>query len=180
MHIATFEGDFSRCRIEVFKLQLSYFTAIHCVGPVATELLHIEFMCAQSYFLIRIETNTNLAMLDFRMLFQVHYRRNDYGNTCFIICAQQCLAIGHDQVFTFMIQQLRELRRRKNYIFFCTEHDVRTVIVLNNAGRYIFATHIGTGVHVGDKTNSRYRLIDICRKCGKQIAMLIQRYVFQT
>ena len=42
MYIAAFEGDFSRYRIEVFKLQLSYFTAIHCVGPVATELLHIE------------------------------------------------------------------------------------------------------------------------------------------
>lgn len=88
--------------------------------------------------------------------------------------------IGNDQVFPFMIQQFGELRRRKNYILFCTKHDVRAVIVLNNTRRHIFATHIGTGVHVGDKTNSRYRLIDICRKCGKQIAMLIQRYVFQT
>ena len=71
MHVAALERNFGRSGVEVLKLQFAYLTTVHRVSPVATELLHIELMGTEAYFLVRIEADAYLSMLDFRVFLQI-------------------------------------------------------------------------------------------------------------
>ena len=97
MYIASLEHNLGGSRIEILELQLAHFTAIHGIGPFAAELLDIELMRSQTYFLVGIETDTDFTVFDFRMLFQIGYRRNNLRDTRFVIGAQQSLSVGDNQ-----------------------------------------------------------------------------------
>lgn len=137
-------------------------------------------MGTKADFFVGIEADTYLAMFYFRMLLQVGYGRNDFGNTSLVISSQQSLSVGHEQILALMVKQLRELRRRQYYIIFGTEHDVLTVIVFHLAGRHVLAAHVGTCIHVGDEAYRRQRFVRIGGKRSKQIAVLVQRDFLKT
>ena len=180
MYIASLEHNLGGSRIEILELQLAHFTAIHGIGPFAAELLDIELMRSQTYFLVGIETDTDFTVFDFRMLFQIGYRRNNLRDTRFVIGTQQSLSVGDNQIFSLMVEQFRELGGRKNHFPFCAKNNILTVVILYNARRNIFSAHIGTCIHVRDEADNRHRLICIGRKGGKQITVFIQRNIFQT
>ena len=127
-----------------------------------------------------IETDTDFTVFDFRMLFQIGYRRNNLRDTRFVIGAQQSLSVGDNQIFSLMVEQFRELGGRKNHFPFCAKNNILAVVILHNARRDIFSAHIGTCIHVRDEADNRHRLICIGRKGGKQITVFIQRNIFQT
>ena len=52
MHIAANELHACHGGIEVFIFEFAHFAAVHGVGPVGTEMLHIEFMSALPYLLV--------------------------------------------------------------------------------------------------------------------------------
>ena len=179
MHIAPFENNLGRSSIEVLKLQLTHFTAIHSIGPFTTELLNIELMRSQTDFLIGIKTDTDFAMLDFGMLFQIYHRRNNLGNAGFIVSTQQGLSVGDNQVFPFVVEQFGKLGRRKDHFPLFAKNNILAIVILHNTRGDILTTHIGACIHVGNEPHDRYRLICIGRKGGEQITVLIQRDLFQ-
>ena len=71
MHITSFKSDLGSGSIEIFKFQLSNFSSVHRISPLTTELLNIKLMSTLTYFFIRIETDPNFTMLNFRMLLQI-------------------------------------------------------------------------------------------------------------
>ena len=179
MYITPFKSNFSGSSIEVLELQLSHFTAIHCISPLTTELFYIEFMSAFTDFFVRIETDTDFSVFDFRVFFQIGHCRNNLCNTGLIISTEQSFSVGYNQIFSFMIQQFRELRRGKNHIFFSTKYNIRTVILFYNTRSNILTRHIRTCIHVSNKPDSRHLFIYIGRERGEKITMLIQSYIFQ-
>jgi len=103
MHVASFEDNLGTGRIEVFKFQLAQFAAIHGITPFAAKLLHIKFMSPFTNLFIGIKANTNLSVLNFRMLHQVNHCRYNFGYASLIIRSEQCFAVCYNQVFTFMV-----------------------------------------------------------------------------
>ncbi len=97
----------ARGGIEVLKLQLAYCSAIHGISKVASELLHIEMVCALPDFLIGGEADAYLTMLDFGVLYQVFAGRDYLGNTGFVICAEQRLAVRDNDVLSRIAQYFR-------------------------------------------------------------------------
>ena len=161
MYITPFKSNFSGSSIEVLELQL-----------------YIEFMSAFTDFFIRIETDTDFSVFDFRVFFQIGHCGNNLCNTGFIISTEQSFSVGYNQIFSFMIQQFRKLRRGKNHIFFGTKYNIRTVILFYNTRSNILTRHIRTCIHVSNKPDSRHLFIYIGRERGKKITMLIQSYIF--
>ena len=139
MYIASLENNLGRSRIEVLEFKFTHFSAIHGIGPFATELRYIELMGAQTDFLIRIKADTDFTVLDFGVLLQIYHRRYNFGNTGFIIGTKQGLAVGHNQIFPLMVEQFGELGRRKNHILFGAKNNVLTVIILHDTRRNILA-----------------------------------------
>ena len=132
MHVAALERNLSCCGVEVFVFQFADSTAVHRVGPVGSKLLHVEFVCAQSDFLVRVETDTDVAVLDFRVLLQIFHCGNDFSNTGLVVSAKECLSVGHDKCLSGVFLQFGEFVGREHYVVFSIEHDVATVVVLHD------------------------------------------------
>ncbi len=80
MHVAPLDCNLCICSIEVLILKLTDFTAVHRIGKLAPETLHVEFVRAFSYLLVRIERNAYFSVLDFRMSLQVCHGSYDFRN----------------------------------------------------------------------------------------------------
>ena len=74
-----------RGSVEVLKLQLTHIAAVHRVSPLAAKLLHIKVMGTHTNFLVGIEGNTYLAVLDFLVLLQVNHRLHYLGNASLVV-----------------------------------------------------------------------------------------------
>ena len=180
MYVTSFKSNLCSGSIKVFKFQLSHFTTIHGIRPFTAKLLYIKLMGTFTDFLIRIESDTNLSVFDFRVFFEISYCWYNFGNPRLIIRTKQSFSVCYNQILPFMIAQFRKLCRRKDYIFLCTKHYIRTIIVFYNTWRNIFPGHIRTCVHMSNEPDSGYFLIYIGRKRGKKIAMFIQCNIFQS
>ena len=180
MYISTLYMYLGSSCIEVFKLQFTYFTSIHCICPFTSEFFYIKLMCSQSDFFIRIEAYANFSVFYFRMFFQICHSSNDFGNTSLIISSQQCTAVGYNQILSYMIEQFWKLLGRKNDSLFLTQCNILASIITDDIRIYIFSRHVGAGIHMSYETDCRYISIYICRKSGKQITIVIQRDFLQS
>ena len=106
------DGNFGRGSVEVLKLQLTHVAAVHRVGPLAAETLYVEVVGTHPDFLVRVEGHADFAVLYFLVFLQIDHRLNYLGNARLVVGTQQCCAIGHNQVFTYMTQQLRKFLGR--------------------------------------------------------------------
>ena len=113
------------------------------------------------------------------MFLQVHDGRHDFGDSRLVVCTQQSLAVGYNEVFALMLEQFRELCWCQDDAFFFAKHNVRAVVFMHDTRCYIGPAHIRTGIHVSDEADGRHLLVGIGRKSGIQIAMLVQFYFFQ-
>ncbi len=73
MYVTSFKSNLCSSSIKVFKFQLSHFTTIHGIRPFTAKLLYIKLMGTFTDFLIRIESDTNLSVFDFRVFFEISY-----------------------------------------------------------------------------------------------------------
>ena len=101
-------GDLSGCGIEVLIFQVADVAAVHGVSPVAAELLHIEVVGTHANLLVGVEGDADVAMLDFVVVAQVAHGLHNLGNTGLVVGAEQCGAVGDDEVFALVSQQFRE------------------------------------------------------------------------
>ena len=68
-------------------------------------------MRAQSDFLIGIERDADVTVLDFRMSLQIFHSSDNLSDTRLVVGSEQRLAIGHDKVLTLVFAKLREIGR---------------------------------------------------------------------
>ena len=151
----TFYIYFGARSIEVLVFQVAQVASIHGVCPVATKLFDIEMMGTHADFLVGIEAHANVSVLYFIVVTQVTHGLHDLSNARFVVCSQQCCAVGDNQILADMRFQFREFlgcredARREFYVI--------SVVVANDSGLYILATCVRTGVIMRDKAN-RWRL----------------------
>ena len=106
-------------------------------------------MCSHANLLVWVEGDAHFAMLDFGMLLQVHHGRDDFGDTCFVVSTEQGGAIGHDEVFAHVVEELGEVARLHYGVGI--QGDVLAVVVIDDARVDVLALSIWSGVHVGNK-----------------------------
>ena len=151
--------NLGRSGIEILEFQFTYVTAIHGIGPLAAELGDVEMVSAHADFLVGIEGHTNLAVLDFLVLLQVDHCLYDFGNTCLVVGTEQCGTVGHDEVFTDVLQQFRKLFRTGHDSF--AQQDVAAVVVSDNLWLDVGSRAVGAGVVMGNEADGGNFALDI-------------------
>ena len=134
-------------------------------------------MRPQSDFFIGIKADTDFAMLDFRMRLQISHRPYYFGYSRLVVSAKQGVSVGHNQVFTYMVEQFGELFGRQDNPFFLTQWYILAPIISHDTWIHILARHIRTGIHVGNETDCRNFAVDIGRKCSEEITVFVKRYI---
>ena len=112
MHAYTFYIYLSAGGVEVLKLQFAYVAAVHRVGPVTAELLHIKVMGTHADLLVGVEGDADVAVLHFRVVSQPAHRLDNLCDARLVISTQERVAVSHDEVFAHVQQQLGELLGR--------------------------------------------------------------------
>ena len=93
MHVASLERNLSRRCVEILKLKLAYRSAVHRVSPVGAETLHVKLVRAQTDFLIGIERDADVTVLDFRMSLQIFHSSDNLSDTRLVVGSEQRLAV---------------------------------------------------------------------------------------
>ena len=112
MHAHALDVHLCRCGIEVLVFQVAQVAAVHGVCPLASELLHIEVVCSHTDFLVRVEAHAYIAVLNLVVVAQPAHCLHDFRDTGLVVSSEQRMSVGHDQVFSLVLQQLREFLRR--------------------------------------------------------------------
>ena len=172
MNVPSLNIDASGSGVEVLIFQLTDSTTIHGIGKIAAEFFHIEMRHALANFLIRRETDTNLAMLDFRMLHQVFHSTYYLSDTGFIVGTKQSFAVGGQQGLSLIVAQFREIHQGQCSIAFGIQHDVATIVILDDS-RSSDTRHIGSGVKMGNETNYGLLLFAVGWQGGSYITILV-------
>ena len=92
-------------------LELADLAAVHRVGPVCAEAPDVKLVCALAYLLVGIEGDAYLAVLDFGMMLQIIYGRDDFGDAGLIVGAEQRRAVGDDERLAAGSAAIRETQR---------------------------------------------------------------------
>ena len=177
VYVAALEGNAGYGGVEVLILQLANLATVHRVGPFGTESLHVELVSPLANLLVGVEGHPYLAVLDFGVGQQVLHGRYNLGHTGLVVGTEQCLAIGHNQVLPYVVQQFGKLRRLQHHILLGTQHNIGTAVVLDNAGRHVAARHIGARIEVGDKADYRHLLVGVGWQRGHQIAVIVEGHL---
>ena len=85
MYVQALEDNLSAGGIEILIFQLTDLSTVNRISPITTELLHVEMIGTLSDFLIRGKSDTDLTVLDLRMILQILHRGDDSGYTSLII-----------------------------------------------------------------------------------------------
>ncbi|MNC07627.1 hypothetical protein D3C75_551800 [compost metagenome] len=178
MNIVADNFNGHRRRIEVLALQFADAAAINSVGPACIKGFNIKMFCAFTDFFVRSESNADIAVGDV-FLFEHRHRRHNFGDTGFIIRAEQRFTIGGNQGLPKQLMQNREHHRREHLIA-DTQRNITTAIVFDNLRIHIFTCEIRCGIDVGNETNGRDFFIDVGRKCTHHGTMIAQRHIHQT
>ena len=166
-------------RIKVLVLDAADFTAVHRVGDFRAEALHVEELCALSDFLIRRETDAELAVAVLRVLVQIFDERHDLCDTGLVVRAEQRAAVRDQERIPLGEFQLREGLRREH--FAVSERNVPALIFLDEARLHIRVARRGRGIHVGDETECRchriFRLCEIRGNARVDIALVRETHI---
>ena len=111
VHTDAIDGDLRTGGIEILELEFPNVSSIHRICPVASELLDIKMVGTHADLLIRVKGDTDVSMLNLRMIPEVAHRLYDLGNASLVVGAKERMAVCHDQVFSDMLQKFREQPR---------------------------------------------------------------------
>ena len=164
--------------IEVFELEFADFAAVHGVSPFTAEAFDVELVRAASDFLVGVEGHAHTTVLHFGVLHEVGHGADDFGNASFVVGAQQRVAVGDDEVFADVAEQLGEFLDGGDNAGFSVEDNVRAVVVLHNARLDVGARGVGAGVDVGDEADGGHRVLHIGGEGGVNIALRVHFHLF--
>ena len=128
-------------------------------------------------FLVGIETNANVAMLNLVVVAQETHGLHNLGNAGFVVGTQQSGAIGDDNVFANMRLQLGKFGHRGDLSG--RERDVVAVIISNDARLHVLATGIRTRVIMRNKTDGGHLFLGVSLQGGIDIAHLVHLDIAQ-
>ena len=129
-------------------------------------------------FLVRIEAHADIAVCNLLMVAQIAHRLDNLSDTGLVISTQERGAIRYDQVFTLVFQQFRELGGTRHDTF--REHDIPSVIVLDDARFDICAAGIGRCVIMGDKADGGHLLLRVGFQRGIDVTVLVHLHIRKT
>ena len=112
MHAHTVDCNLGTCGVEVLIFQFAHVTTVHGICPFTSETLHVEVVGTHANLLVGIESHTNITMLDFLVVAQIAHRLYNLGNARLVVSTQEGMAVSHDKVLAYVVEQFRELLRR--------------------------------------------------------------------
>ena len=137
-----------RCRggVEVLILQFAFISAVHRVGEVGAESLHVEVIDTAADLLVGGEAYAYLAVAYLGMCHEILGCGHDLGTARLVIGPEQRRAVGMDDGVTLEERQLGKIRHmhRQRGI----ELYVAAVVILYDVRMHILAAHVGRGVDV--------------------------------
>ena len=166
--------------VEILIFQFAHLGSVHCVGPVGTKFLHVEEVCASTNLLIGVEGDADASVRNLMVFHQIGHGFHNLCDAGLVIGAEECVAVGDDEVFAHMVQHLREHLGRGDDAFGGIEDDVTAVVVLNDAGVYVGTRAVGAGVVVRNEPYGGHLGGDVGGQCGIDIALLIHGHVLQS
>ena len=117
-------------------------------------------------------------MLDFVVVAQIAHRLDNLGDTRLVVGTEQRVAVGHDDVLALVVEQLGKLGGRRHDAL--AQHDVSTVIVLDDAGLDVGARAVHAGVVVGNEADGGHLLLGIGLEGGVDVAHLVHLDIRET
>ena len=160
VHVQAGESDFCRGCVEVFKLKFARIATVHGVSPFGTEFFHIEVVCAHTDFLVGVERDANVAVLDFGVCLEVFNGADNFSDASLVVGTEQCVAVGHHEVLTHEVGHFGELLRVEHDAFFLVEHHL-AAFIFHHTRIHTVAAHVGCGVEVCDKTDGWHLLVGV-------------------
>ena len=100
-----------RSGVEVLELEVAEVAAVHCVRPLAPELLNVEVVGPHAYLLVRVESHAYVAVLHLVVVAQPAHGLNNLGNAGLVVGAEQGVAVGHDNVLALVGKQFGKFFR---------------------------------------------------------------------
>ncbi len=176
MHVITDDFDGDRSGIKVFVLQLAHAAAVNGIGPFRAERRHVKMFCPFTYFFVGGEGDVNIAMRHIGLL-EHRQRGHDFRDARFIIGPQQGFAVGGDKRLPQQLVQHREHHRRQYFIAHA-QRDIAAAVVFDNLRVNVFTAAVWRGIDMGDKTDGRYRLVNVGGQRRHHRAFFAQRDVF--
>ena len=109
---------------------------------------------AHAYLLVRIESHTDVTVAYLLMVAQPAHSLYNLSDAGLIVSSQQRRAVSDDEVFSHVLQQLRELLWRRDSLyslvsyFLYTQQNVRAVVLANNLRLDVGTRAVGTSIVV--------------------------------
>ena len=156
--------------VEVFIVDAAHRAAVHGVGEVRAEALHVEPIRAPADLLVRGEADADLPVLQFGMGEEDLAGGHDLGHARLVVRAQGGVAVGDDQALALRPGHLREHRRVQHEAVFKGHR--AAVVVLDDGGLHRRAGHAVHHVHVGDQPDGGQAL-RVGRDAAVDVAVLV-------
>ena len=109
MDVAALDADRCSGSIEVFIFKLSDLASVEGVGIFRSEFRNVELHDSAADLLVRSESDLDLSMLEFRMLYDVLYRIHDLRDTGLVVRSEEGRSVCGDQCLALVKLELREL-----------------------------------------------------------------------
>ena len=172
----TIDGDGRTARVKVFVAADTEVAAVYGIRKISTESFHIEVVLAGADFFVRCEGEGNLSVRNVRILNEVFQCTDDFHDAGLIVTAQQCIAVGYDDVLAHAFCQVRILRRIDGHAAFQCNN--AAVVVFDDFGQLGRSRQVICSIHMGQETDGRYFLLHVGRQAAIYIAHFVHPHVF--
>ena len=172
-------SDFGTGCIEVLVSKFTHWTAIYCKSKISTKRRYIKVVHSRPNLFIGCKADPDLAVGNFRVCNQGCHRTHYGGNTGFVVCTEQCSAIGDDQGFADVLAYLGIFRWTQHYAVLCVENNISTIVVFNQARFDIFARSSRAGIHMCYESNCGCGMADVGGQRGGNVAEVVKFDIFQ-
>ena len=89
--------------IEVLVFEFADIAAIHGISPLAAKALDIEMVCSHADFLVGIEGDAYVAMLNVVVVAEVAHCLDNLGDARFVVGTEKGVSVGDDKVLADMV-----------------------------------------------------------------------------
>ena len=174
MDVAALDVHRGGSGVEVLEFQFPDLAAVHCVGEVGAEFLHVELDHSAADLLVRGESYLDLAVLESGVRRYVCCGGHDLGHSGLVVGAEEGGPVGGHDCFSLMVKQFRELCRIQYEAGYAGQGDGAAVVVAYDLWLDVLAACVGSRVHVGDEAQLRHFLVQVGGDGGHHVAVFVQ------
>ncbi len=142
-------------RVEIFIFQFAKPAAVHRIRIVRTKQFYVKIIRACADFFIRRKTEPDFSVRCLFMGQKIFRHSHDFRDARLIVRAEQGRSVGHDQSFSRIRRQFREISRAHHNIFFLIQNDILSVIIFYYPRIYALPRHCGRRIHMRNKADDR-------------------------